>query len=198
MRNDTNSSTTAINCIFWDNPPYEILFIGGTLVISYSDVKDGTGQPWFGTGCIDADPFFADSDGRLSAGSPCIDAGDNLAPSLPGTDKDGNPRIIGLAIDMGAYEFQEPSQHAAAKTEQLIDEVVVLNLQQGIESSFDSKLDAVSKALDDVNQSNDIAAINALQAFINSVEAQRGKKITDEDADELITSAQEIIDLLLS
>ena len=75
---------------------------------------------------------------------------------------------------------------------------MVLNLQQGIENSLDSKLDAVSKALDDVNKNNDIAAINALQAFINSVEAQRGKKILDADANALIAAAQEIIDLLLS
>ena len=37
------------------------------------------------------------------------------------------------------------------------------------------------------------AAINQLNAFINQVEAQRGKKITDEDADALISAAQRII-----
>jgi len=37
------------------------------------------------------------------------------------------------------------------------------------------------------------AAINKLNAFINQVEAQRGKKITDEDADVLISAAQRII-----
>ena len=38
------------------------------------------------------------------------------------------------------------------------------------------------------------AAINKLNAFINQVEAQRGKKITDGQADELIAKAQGIID----
>ena len=52
------------------------------------------------------------------------------------------------------------------------------------------------QALDDVNEKNDIAAINALQAFINSVEAQRGINIADADADALIAAAQGLITFL--
>lgn len=41
------------------------------------------------------------------------------------------------------------------------------------------------------------AAINALQAFINAVQAQSGNQIPDPaDADALIDAAQTIIDLL--
>ena len=50
--------------------------------------------------------------------------------------------------------------------------------------------------LDDVNQNNDVAAINSLQAFINAVEVQRGDKISETNEIELIAPAQEIIDLL--
>jgi parallel beta-helix repeat protein len=51
------------------------------------------------------DPIFVDvGDYHLQAGSPCIDTGDNAAPSLPSTDKDGNPRIANGIVDMGAYE----------------------------------------------------------------------------------------------
>jgi len=80
----------------------------------------------------------------------------------------------------------------------LIDQVADLNLQQGIDNSLDAKLDAAFKALDDVNENNDVAAINALQAFINAVEAQRGKKISDEDADALIATVNDIIAMLSS
>ena len=101
------SNPTLTNCIFWVDTPDEIYQDGGTPVISYSDVKDGTGQPWFGTGCIDADPFFAGADDlRLSPWSPCINAGDNSAVTVT-TDLEGNPRIfngIVSVVDMGAYE----------------------------------------------------------------------------------------------
>jgi hypothetical protein len=78
----------------------------------------------------------------------------------------------------------------------LTQDIIDLNLQQGISNSLDGKLDAAMKALDDINANNDVAAVNALEAIINAVEAQRGKQITNEQADELIAAAQEIIDLL--
>lgn len=78
----------------------------------------------------------------------------------------------------------------------MIADVMLLNIQQGIANSLDAKLDSAQSALDDLNENNDVAAINALQAFINAVEAQRGNKISEADADALIATTQEIIDLL--
>ena len=46
------------------------------------------------------------------------------------------------------------------------------------------------------NKNNDDAAIDSLNAFINAVEAQRGKEITETEAEELISKVQAIIDLL--
>jgi hypothetical protein len=68
-----------------------------------------------------------------------------------------------------------------------------LNLQNGIENSLDAKLDAALQALDDINANNDAAAINAINAFINAVDAQRGNKIGEDDADDLIDAANNII-----
>ncbi len=45
---------------------------------------------------------------RLLEDSPAIDAGDRAGRNLPVTDLDGNPRISGDRVDMGAYEFQFP------------------------------------------------------------------------------------------
>lgn len=60
-----------------------------------------------GEGNISVDPqFVASNDFHLQATSPCINAGTNTAPSIPSTDKDGNPRIVGGVVDMGAYEYQ--------------------------------------------------------------------------------------------
>jgi hypothetical protein len=58
-------------------------------------------------GNINLDPDFADAEGRLAPGSPCIDAGSNGAvPEGVTTDLDGNPRIFNDVVDMGAYESQ--------------------------------------------------------------------------------------------
>ena len=56
--------------------------------------------------------FAAAGDYHLRQISPCIDSGDNAAPGLPSTDRDGNPRVVdgdsngSSVVDMGAYEFE--------------------------------------------------------------------------------------------
>ncbi len=108
---------TITNCIVWGNrgegSSAQISLFEMTPEVTYCDVGGG----WPGIGNIDADPLFVDEDGldnvigtaddnlRLLGGSPCLDAGNNLAvpPSLT-TDLDGNPRIINGTVDMGAYE----------------------------------------------------------------------------------------------
>jgi parallel beta-helix repeat protein len=50
--------------------------------------------------------FFSNTDFRLRPGSPCIDAGttDTTGLNLPSTDLFGRPRVLGVRIDIGAYE----------------------------------------------------------------------------------------------
>lgn len=53
-------------------------------------------------------PLFMDwglRDFRLQASSPCKHTGNNAHVSFP-LDLDGNTRIVGRSVDMGAYEFQ--------------------------------------------------------------------------------------------
>ena len=67
------------------------------------------------------------------------------------------------------------------------------DLVSGLDNSLDAKLDAAINALNDVNENNNVAAINSLQAFINAVQAQSGKAIPVEDANALIVKAQAAI-----
>ena len=75
----------------------------------------------------------------------------------------------------------------------LINDVIALNLQKGISNALDAKLDSALRALEDTNENNDVAALNSMYAVCNSVEAQRGQKITDADADIIIASINGII-----
>ena len=115
-----------------------------------------------------------DSDGDGIVDVPCVFAG--AQDNLPWVVQDGwKPQTM---------------------IEQLVSDVLALNLQPGVEASLTSLLNAAQQALDDPNASNNVAAINALGAFINAVEALSGIHIPVDDANALIAAAQEIIDLL--
>lgn len=62
-------------------------------------------------GNISVDPQFVNrkSDFHLAATSSLIDAGDDSYVQTDDTDKDGKPRIQGLHVDIGAYEFGGPA-----------------------------------------------------------------------------------------
>jgi hypothetical protein len=111
-----------------------------------------------------------------------IDGGGWFPPGTPGSD-------IAARIVMGTRSPRE-------LLSELVSRVIQLNLGKGISNSLDVKLNAVMAALDDVQAGNDAAAINAMYAFINFVEAQRGKGLTTSQADSLVSAAQEIISAL--
>ena len=86
------------NNILWDNQPNQIVIpIQPSNTVAYCDVQGG----WSGIGNIDSDPLFVNAAGHdyhLTAGSPCIDAGDPASPP----DSDGTRADIGaLYYDQG-------------------------------------------------------------------------------------------------
>ena len=68
----------------------------------------------FGNNTVtDADPEFVsrpDSDFRLTADSPAIDAGDPVIGSLYPFDFEGKSRIDDSAPDIGAFEWLEEQE----------------------------------------------------------------------------------------
>ena len=74
--------------------------------------------------------------------------------------------------------------------------VISLDLPSGLASSLTAKLGDAESVLADSNPNNDQAAVNKLEDFINQLNALRGKRIPDVEADELIAIAEQIIDFL--
>jgi hypothetical protein len=104
------------NTIIWGNTEPQIAQDSSSgppvpgITAQYSDIEvsGGPSTTYPGAGNINSDPVFADAsadDYHLATGSPCIDAGNNIAPNLPTEDIDGDPRIINATVDIGADEF---------------------------------------------------------------------------------------------
>ena len=74
--------------------------------------------------------------------------------------------------------------------------VASFNLAQGISNSLDSKLQNAMEAYQAANAGNRQDVVNRLIAFINAVEAQRGKELTSAQADQLIAEANRILSVL--
>jgi len=98
------------NCILYSNTAAEgaNYFSGMWRDINYCCT---TPMPTNGVGNITNAPLFVDYAGgnlRLQSSSPCINAGNNDYVTSS-TDLDGNPRIVGGVVDVGAYENQAPA-----------------------------------------------------------------------------------------
>lgn len=96
IRNEGSGGAVVCNSILWGDSGGEIY---GPASVYFSCVQEGHN----GVGNISTDPLL-DSSLHLSVNSPCIDAGDSAAIA-ESCDLDGNPRIHGVAVDMGAYEY---------------------------------------------------------------------------------------------
>ena len=110
-----NSASLSGNEIYLRNIPLH----SSTVTLRYCDYADNTVDPnnivigngaVTATNCIVSNPLFVDvgsGDYHLQLTSPCIDTGsDALVPAGITTDLDGNPRIVSVSVDIGAYEYQ--------------------------------------------------------------------------------------------
>ena len=120
---------TIVNSIIWGQT--DNLDVAADHV-SYSDIGDGE---YAGLNHnLSRDPLFINpvlGDYRVLPVSPVIDVGDSTTSSLPATDLAGNPRIIGAAVDMGAYESPIGLAGSIGITPHLVaaGHAITLNLQ---------------------------------------------------------------------
>ncbi|KQC12211.1 MAG: hypothetical protein APR63_03115 [Desulfuromonas sp. SDB] len=123
------------NNILWNDNPNEISYSGAvSLNCRYSDIENGTGNTWFGTGCIDVDPKFVDpvnGDFNLSwnnfpvndtSKSPCIDTGDPSSPPDPDSTR----------ADMGALYFNQSTgvDETPVISSRIIEPIININSEQ--------------------------------------------------------------------
>jgi hypothetical protein len=102
-------SSTLNNCILYYNTGnnYDMDWRFG-MTLNYCCTAP---LPSSGAGNFTNAPLFVNYEGgdlQLQSNSPCINAGNN-ANSVGATDLDGNLRIAGGTVDVGACEFQTPS-----------------------------------------------------------------------------------------
>ena len=90
------------NCIVYYNTPIQDTYL---CALNYCCTPAGSG-----VGVITNAPLFIDraaGDFHLQTSSPCINSGYNTYATVT-NDLDGNPRIAGGTVDMGAYEYPTP------------------------------------------------------------------------------------------
>ena len=101
--------STVKNCvIYYNNAPsqanYYFQYAGGLNYCCTTPLPNGVGN-------ITNAPAFVNlssGDFHLQPNSPCINPRQKFLCATP-TDLDGNPRIVGGTVDIGAYEFQSPT-----------------------------------------------------------------------------------------
>jgi hypothetical protein len=145
ISHSSSGSTTVKNCIVWEN--------GDDLYgcdATYSCIEDTDSEPTN----IHTDPCFVDAandDYHIKAISQCTEAGDPCG-TYNGTDIDGDDRVTGVYVDMGADEFSG-----------------VFNLDQEI------WYDTIQDAIDDASSGDEIVAYPG--TYYESVDFD-GKAIT--------------------
>jgi hypothetical protein len=92
-------------------------------------------------------------------------------------------------VSCGLAPPPDPVEEIAALQGQVTD----LGLAKGLTTALNSKLNAALAALD---AEDTAGACGSLQAFLNQVAAQRGKKLTEAQAEQLADAANEIRALL--
>jgi len=121
-------------------------------------------------GNIEAYPGFVDlrtGNYRLRADSPCVDAGDDRLVPPGAVDLDGQPRVQGRHVDIGAYEFT-----GAAAMPRLPDVAEALAIAGGLQPATTDDMAWLNQdpPSSGISLSDAIALLKALKARADTME----------------------------
>jgi parallel beta-helix repeat protein len=187
LRSSSNYNTISNSKI--SNNQYGIYLHSSSNIIFHNNIIDNTNQAY------DTNPANNDwhhpvlLEGNYWSDYTGLDDGSGTGKHAIAGDGIGDTAIPHPGRDFDFYPLMKPWS-TGCSIDKLIKDIEDMGLHHGIENSLISKLNNVKKSIDK-GQNN--SAKNILEAFINEVEAQSGKKITNDQADDLIATAECIL-----
>jgi probable HAF family extracellular repeat protein len=166
--------------------------LGGSLSVALGINDSGQVAGWSDTDSVEHAFLWTESGGMKDLGtlgggfSGAI--GINNSGQVVGESETASGEILACM-----WIPQTPETMLAGMAVSIMDEADSGNIDTQLEGSLLAKVKAALAALDRGNPNDVKAAINNLNALINEVQAQSGKKITPQVATEIIQKAKTII-----
>ena len=159
-----SANLNAVNTILWENAGVEFSSLPNNDQLNISITHSIVGNDWGSESNLFLDPLFMDQengDYTLQESSPCIDMG---TADIDGDGVDDIADFIGLAPDMGAYEFEISSEIIAGDTNfdgivDILDIVRIVNYIMGNLEFNDAEFIAADYNNDDIIDILDIVQI---------------------------------------
>jgi PKD repeat protein len=185
---DDDGSTAEDTCTVTvlNNPPVARAGADLTLIVDETGSFDGSGSTDIDGSVASYDWDWGDGSAHGTGAKPThsYSSAGVYTVTLTVADDDGSTASATLAVTV---------RTPAGAADDLVVTVQDMDLDSTIETPLVQKL---QNAITDLNKGNTNGAAGKLDAFINQVEAKRGKGLTDQQADELIAYAEWILDNL--